>query len=124
MYFYILYFELCAVVCSIARISDCLFARSLVVRSLVCLCTSSGACHESDDDDASKGWRRINRAIQPFNRVVRAEWLQSLSSRKTDYRCIKMMIKTRSKSMYTSFCESSRSLDHRSTLSRYSCPIS
>ena len=26
----------------------------------------------------------------------------------------------RSKSMYTSFCDSYRSLDHRSTLSRYS----
>ena len=43
---------------------------------------------------------------------VRAEWLQSLSSRKTDSRCIKMMITfndtviKRSKSMYTSFCES------------------
>ena len=44
--------------------------------------------------------------------TVRAEWLQSLSSRKTDSRCIKMMISfndtinKRSKSMYTSFCES------------------
>ena len=43
---------------------------------------------------------------------VRAEWLQSLSSSKTDSRCIKMMISfndtinERSKSMYTSFCES------------------
>ena len=33
-------------------------------------------------------------------------------------------INKRSKSMYTSFCESYRSLDHRSTLSRYSRPIS
>ena len=61
---------------------------------------------------------------------VRAEWLQSLSSRKADSRCIKMMIifnntiNERSKSMYTSFCESWRSLDHRSTLSHYSRPIS
>jgi len=53
---------------------------------------------------------------------VRAEWLQSLSSRKTDSRCIKMMISfnntiiKQSKSMYMSFCESQRSLDHRSTL--------
>jgi len=48
-------------------------------------------------------------------RNVRAEWLQSLSSSKTDSRCIKMMISfnytvytinKRSKSMYTSFCES------------------
>ena len=44
--------------------------------------------------------------------IVRAEWLQSLSSSKTDSRCIKMMISfndtinERSKSMYTSFCES------------------
>ena len=30
----------------------------------------------------------------------------------------------RSKSMYTSFCESYHSLDHRSTLSHYSRPIS
>jgi len=43
---------------------------------------------------------------------VRAEWLQSLSSSKTDSRCIKMTtsfndtINKRSKSMYTSFCES------------------
>jgi len=43
---------------------------------------------------------------------VRAEWLQSLSSSKTDSRCIKIMISfndtinERSKSMYTSFCES------------------
>jgi len=43
---------------------------------------------------------------------VRAEWLQSLSSRKTDSRCIKMIISfndtiiKRSKSMYTSFCKS------------------
>jgi len=62
--------------------------------------------------------------------VVRAEWLQSLSSVKTDSRCIKMMISfndtiiKRLKSMYISFCESYRSLDHRSTLSHYSCPIS
>ena len=52
---------------------------------------------------------------------VRAEWLQSLSSIKTVSRCIKMMISfndtiiIRSKSMYISFCESYRSLDHRST---------
>ena len=47
-----------------------------------------------------------------FFGAVRAEWLQSLSSIKTDSRCIKMMISfndtinERSKSMYTSFCES------------------
>ena len=52
-----------------------------------------------------------NPALDLFD-GVRAEWLQSLSSRKTDSRCIKMMISfndttiKRSNSMYTSFCES------------------
>ena len=50
--------------------------------------------------------------IKSANTDVRAEWLQSLSSSKTDSRCIKMMISfnytinKRSKSTYTSFCES------------------
>ena len=71
-------------------------------------------------------WLGVGKNIRP----VRAEWLQSLSSIKTDFRCTKMMISFNytiikgSKSMYTSFCESYRSLDHRSTLSHYSRPIS
>ena len=77
----------------------------------------------SCDISASSAFRVLNdNALYKFTHsltddldqcvAVRAEWLQSLSSSKTDSRCIKMMISfnntinERSKSMYTSFCES------------------
>ena len=68
MYFYVLCFTLCALICSIVRISDWMIVRSLIVRSLVCLCKSSCACrlginkrqYENDDDNDVVFWLEYN----------------------------------------------------------------
>jgi len=63
MFFYVLCFLLCAVICSIVPISDCLFVRSLIFIHL-CVYVNQAAhvnlisINENDDDDDDATERR------------------------------------------------------------------